>query len=295
MKKVEEFVSMLLVVVIFAIIVTPTHVYARTAIILGSRYLVDYYEILTAQSVANDIAGNFSDRGFVVYNWYGALTTRNNIYTAAGGVGDSRAAIFYVGHGDKEYVWNWAGWIWYYELQYYMHDDSGNKVFDKDIYSYSSNAYSRLAFLWSCRQGDEIGGFHWSGTPYGMPFAWLHTSDLSSDGYRNPYSNPSGLVFIGFNGYAPYLSISLGGVSRAGARFVREFYRQLLYGCSEIVGGVCVPQLVWQALDEVAYGVWGTTFSDSILYQGYDLDGDGVIDGRMVVYGDGNVNWWVLY
>jgi len=52
---------------------------------------------------------------------------------------------------------------------------------------------------------------------------------------------------------------------------------------------------VWQALDEAAYGVWGTTFSDSILYQGYDLDGDGVINGRMVVYGDGNVNWWVLY
>jgi hypothetical protein len=64
MKKVDEFVSMLLVVVIFAMIVTPTHVYARTAIILGSRYLVDYYEILTAQSVANDIAGNFSGRGF---------------------------------------------------------------------------------------------------------------------------------------------------------------------------------------------------------------------------------------
>jgi len=64
MKKVDEFVSMLLVIIIFAIIVTPTHVYARTAIILGSRYQVDYYEILTAQSVANDIAGNFSGRGF---------------------------------------------------------------------------------------------------------------------------------------------------------------------------------------------------------------------------------------
>jgi hypothetical protein len=115
----------------------------------------------------------------------------------------------------------------------------GTGFFDKDIYPHSSNASVRLVFLWSCHQGDEIGGFHWSGTPYGMPFAWLHTSNLSSDGYRNPYSNPIGLVFIGFNGYAPYLSIRLGGVDQAGAIFVGEFYKQFLYGCSGIIGGVC--------------------------------------------------------
>jgi hypothetical protein len=295
MKKVDKTVSILIVIIIFAITIIPTCVYARTAIILGSRYQVDYYEVLTAQSVANDIAGNFSGRGFVVYNWYGASTTRDNIYRAAGGVGDSRVAIFYIGHGDKKYVWNWAGWIWYRELQYLIYDDSGNEVFDKDIYSYSLNTSTRLAFLWSCHQGNEIGGFHWSGTPYGMPLAWLHTSDLSSDGYRNPYSNPSGLVFIGFNGRAPYLSIELGGVDQAGAMFVREFYKQLLYGCSEIVGGTCIPESVRQALDMAAYRVWGTTFGDSILYQGYDLNNDGVVDGRAVIYGDGNVNWWDLH
>jgi len=59
-------------------------------------------------------------------------------------------------------------------LQYYILDDSGNKVFDKDIYSYSSNASTRLAFLWSCRQGDKIRGFHWSGV-------WVSLGLISSD------------------------------------------------------------------------------------------------------------------
>ncbi len=60
-------------------------------------------------------------------------------------------------------------------------DSYGNYVYDYEIYPRTSNYVVKFIFLWSCHQGEVIGGLYSSGRAYGMPFAWLHTNELSED------------------------------------------------------------------------------------------------------------------
>jgi hypothetical protein len=200
-------------------------------------------------------------------NLHGAQTTRENILWAAEGCYDSYAIVFHVGHGWSQYVWNGI----FYEEQWFIIDDSGSvHVFDKEIYPHSVGKDVFFAFLWSCHQGDVIGGSHWSGTPFGMPYAWRNSNQMSDDGYTNPIGDG---LFIGFQGLAPRLTRTMAGRSSAGANFTKYFYSSAF-------------QEDWtinQALDEANRQTFGVdSFADCIFRTGYTIDGD---PGRMVVYG----------
>ncbi|MEM2972437.1 MAG: hypothetical protein QW270_08490 [Candidatus Bathyarchaeia archaeon] len=183
---------------------------AKSSITLGSRDSVPLNEINLDATITNMIAFYSFMAGYKDYNQYGAQTTRNKIFQAAFGNGHIYSISFYIGHGGSEYLWNGI----FYEQQWFITDDEGGHVHDKDIFQHSGCKNCHFALLWSCFQGDTIGGKHWSGTPFGMPHAWLHTTSLSNDGYTSP--DNGGRAFVGFKGVAPFLTYDGLGTTDAG-------------------------------------------------------------------------------
>jgi hypothetical protein len=256
--------------------------FAGSSTQLGSTYDLSPDEINLEDSTAQTIALYSAIGGYVTYNHYGSGTTRSNIYLAANGTGTSCSLAFYIGHGWTGNVWNGL----FLEQQWCIFEDNSGMVFDKDIFPYSSNQNVRFAFLYCCKSGDTIGGTQfWSGTPFGMPYAWLHTTSLNSDGYASPDSGDR--VFLGFHEGAPEL---ISGDQTCNFRgFVTGFYYAAL--CSGR------NYTVNQALNYAAtqYNPACTRFSDTDLYNGiYHLEPGGgypywVLDSQMKVYGNGNI------
>jgi len=264
----------LLFILLFSI---PAVSYAGTSTILGSTHGQCESEINSARNLANFI-GNWSlDCGYITLNWNGPLTTVENIYQATYGDGDPYAISYYSGHGRVRPVW--IIWPIFAENHWDIFADDGTYVADDHVYPYTICRNNRFVFLWACNQGDVIGGTHfWTG-PYGMPHCWLHTTDLSTDGYANP--DGKGYTFIGFYGVGPGFTQEVAGEANAGFLFVQWFYYCVLMNNASIN----------EALDEAARNVWfdgdpNKYFSDCPFYNGFTIGND---YGRMVVYGDGNI------
>lgn len=260
-------ISYLMFFVAFTGLIPACQGKASTA--LGSTWEVPAYEQNYDSIIANFITQHAERAGYWALNFYGSSTTKENILDAAWGWGHSYAIAWYIGHGGYEDWWVW--WPPHFERHKFIRDNEGGKVYDNDIYPETTCRFVRFAFLWSCHQGDEIGkkAYGWY---RGMPFAWLHTSSLSSDGYK--YPDGKGYTFNGFKGKAPYLANYLDGVDHACYYFLGIFYdRTLEYKYS-----------IRAALDYAANAVWwdAPTFADCILYKGTGR-------GQMVVYGDGNL------
>ena len=256
-------------------------VFGKTAVALGSTYNVPSDEQFYDKALINAIITSASTAGYITHDLYGTGTTRENILNAADAFGDLGPddTSFYIGHGDWTYVLNGL----FIEKQWFITDDEGTLVYDKDIYPHSILRNVILVFLWSCEQGDVIGGLHWSGIQYGMPMAWLHTIDLSDNGYTSPDNN--GYTFIGFDGVAPFLTNrDLQFTNGSDALYPLYSFGVEFY--SAIFGYYATQRDVHDALDTAAIVVWGVRFSYCILYIGYSISGE---KGRMVVYGDGNL------
>jgi hypothetical protein len=241
---------------------------AKSSTILGSRWGMPVLEQVIAGQLAGYIYNCSLASGYASYDRYGSSTTTNNVYQAANGMGHAYSISFYgTAHGD------WELW-WPSDKHWKIQVNDGAWVSDNGIFPHTESQRVRFAFLWSCLQGDVKGGnYYWTGA-YGMPYCWLHTNDLSEDGYDSPDGH--GYTFIGFQGPAPLFWIDDFG-SRAGYRFAGNFYRWALWS------GVSIND----ALDYAAYQVWGaTSFADCIYDDGYTLEGD---FGRMRVYGDGSL------
>jgi hypothetical protein len=258
----------------------PQLVSAKSSTVLGSRAGVWEQEEIDADvSITNTITSYSSIADYNAYNWYGANTTQSSICEAAYGVGHFYSISFYIGDGDREnptHFWGWP-WQWHEHVAYFITDDNGTLVYDEDIYDHTSCQNVKFVYLWSCKQGNEIGSMMTypcgEVDPCGMPFAWLHTSCLSSDGYVNPDSGDK--LFIGFEDLAPWLTNDDFGAIDAGYNFLQYFYYASLHrGYYYSVNA---------ALDYAAQYVWGTSYADCILRTGYD-------DGRMKVYGNGNIH-----
>ena len=111
-----------------------------------------------------------------------------------------------------------------------------------------------------------------------MPYTWLHSDDLSPNGYDLP--DYSDLAFIGWTEYGPDLSLDLRGIQDEGAAFTKAFYYY-------------APQPGWyvkSALDNASWTVWHDfgiqRFSDSPYYMGFYV---GSSYCKMKLYGDGTV------
>lgn len=186
--------------------------------------------------------------GWTTYDWYGSHTTKIWILEAASGYGAAKAISFYIGHGSVDYFGN-----------YFIVDDTGVWVYDIDIYYETEDQNTKYILLWSCEQGDGV---------WAMPWAWLHTSDISHDGYHNP--DFGGLAFIGFREIAPFLVREIDGVKEAGFKFIDKFYFWL---------AAPQPRYINSALDRASLYLWGVDFDDCPLYTDPDYE--------MRVYGDG--------
>ena len=242
--------------------------YAKSSTVLGSRYTLTEWEEQTDSQLASFIFNCSLASNYTSYNWYGSSTTQANIYEAAQGAGHVFSTSFYIGEGYNDKI------VWLIEKHYEIATDNGTKVSDDWIHQYSGCQNDRFVFLWSCYQGETIGGTHfWSGA-YGMPHCWLHTTNLSDDGYADP--DNSGYAFIGFTGTAPHLTLRI-STDCAGYKFAGYFYQAALKaGCS-----------INAALDEAAFKVWNVdSFSDSVFCNGFVAGG---VNTSMVVYGDGNL------
>ena len=259
---------LLVFIVLSLLVIVPTECYAKTSTVLGSTHKVDDdLEVQAMAQITQYIYDCSVASGYTSYNWFGSETTEDHIYDAAAGVGHTYSISFFIGHGGDEKVWRP-----FPEGQWWIYDSDGNRVYDREIYPYSESQNVRFVFLWSCDQGDTIGGTHWwSGIHYGMPFGWLHTTDLSTDGYASPDNN--GYCFIGFDGEAPYIIKEFDGRYGVGYYFIGHFYRAAL----------CEDKTINEALDYASRKMWHVDFDESILYNG--LPGY----GNMVVYGDGNL------
>lgn len=272
---------------------------AKSSSQLGSTWNhEDNPEEMAADRDMANLIGNYSlCAGYNDYNWFGASTTANNVYSAASGVGHDYSAAFYIGEGHYEDVWRYLWW----ERQWCIAAQDGSKIYDSDIYPHSGSQSVKFAFLWSCHSGDEIGGNHWpSGVPYGMPYAWFHTNDLSNDGYNSPDSK--GRAFIGFGGGThehdgvavcltwDHWSENEGYLQHGGYTFLQSFY-SVAFCYADFYS-------INAALDEAAWGVWGVpTFRYSIAYTGfnytewdYNLQRLVTRHSWMKVYGDGNMH-----
>jgi hypothetical protein len=251
-------------------------------------------EVAADNTLANSITTNASTVGYSAYNWYGAQTTASNIYTAAAGNGAPYAGgvphsiTFYIGHG---------GITTYYSVQppfafnqYFILDNNGGSVYDNDIWGYTASMETNFAFLWSCEQGDEIGGTNWywylppATLAYGMPHAWLHTTSLSSDGYTNP--DTSNLCFIGFQGGAPGLILNFTQTLDGQWTWNNNFANGILYFLEVFYSDALVKGYsVNNALDAAAQQTWAIpSFNYTDLHNGWLGTG-----GKMIVYGDGNI------
>jgi hypothetical protein len=251
---------------------------ASSSTVLGSTSGLDQNEINAEGNVTSEIAYYASHANYSAYDWYGADTTTSNIYTAASGNGAyadyvPRSMAFYIGHGNFCYYPQ--------STQWFILNKDGWPVYDYDIFDHSSKMQLRFVFLWSCEQGDVIGGpfvpFH--GGPYGMPYAWLHTTSLSNDSYANP--DNSRQCFIGFSGPAPQLTDTYPPDTGS---WITMFYGYALQP----------DNLINDALDfasEVIYGsIYGTTsFSNCILRTGFYLNSGDPLS-KMVTYGQGNMD-----
>src|SRR3972149_363274 len=206
-------------------------------------------ELELASSVALYIACLAALRGWEnVQNYYGAETTSLRIAGCASGYGDDYAISFYSGHGfAMEYYGGYHS---------YITDKFGNRVWDWYLHQFTFERNTRFAFIWSCYQGYEIGGYY-DGmgvyAPHGMPLALLPPPHLDLKGYAGtPYGDQS-CAFIGWDGVAPWLSIedpTGSGADEAGYNFLLNFYASALYHQNSLN----------DALDNATYAVWGPSF-----------------------------------
>jgi hypothetical protein len=229
----------------------PSFAYPST--IYGSTSSVPNDEVTLDASITNQIGNWSSDVGYTPYNWYGTNTTASNLYIGAYDHGETASIVFYIGHGDDGTESD----------GYAILDNSGSWVLASSIYDNSiaqSSGHHKVAVLWSCHQGEDIGE---------MPRAWLHTTSLSADGYNNP--DYSGQAFIGWSGLAPFLGRDDWGTN-AGYNFLYNFYY------SALILGFNLNF----ALDYSADVLWQETFDECVFSTGTG-------DGNMVVYGQGTM------
>ncbi|MCW4047876.1 MAG: hypothetical protein NWE99_10035 [Candidatus Bathyarchaeota archaeon] len=235
------------------LVINPVLAYPST--ILGTPYQVPSNEAELQDSITDQIAvWSIYTAGYIGYVRY-PNTYASQIYQAAYDQGYGGSIVFYIGHGQS----GATGII----------DNSGNWISDTDIYDNSAQysiGHHKFVMMWSCHQAENINH---------MPYAWLHTTSLSGDGFASPDS--SGQEYIGFIGEAPFLSRSftMNNIYRDNASYnllMAFYWYTLTQGFSTNA-----------ALDASVQMIYSENFQQSLWYTGLPDA------GRMVAFGDGNL------
>ena len=134
--------------------------------------------------LCGQIDSAFEASGYSSINQCGTDTTRYIVTTNAWNDEQSsldRIAVFHLGHQSSP---NWA-----------YQDNIGTEISWADI-AVSTVSKHDFVFMFVCDQARS--------PSYGIPAAWVHRGDMSSDGYL--YPDLQGSCYIGFFGYSPIIS-----------------------------------------------------------------------------------------
>jgi hypothetical protein len=205
------------------------------------------------------------------------------------------------------------------------HPDSSNDIWDSaDVYQHATYYGTQpskqyFTFMWTCANGglywtnlnggwQNISGVTWSaaypqGTPnnpntvygyhdniyhtsaVGMPYAWTGRTDMSINGYTNPYGN---YVYIGWENTSPFMANTPPGGYYQYIYFVYWFYNNLLGWDDD-----GEHQTISDSLDHAAgltFG-YGYTFDNSVLNMGQWVEKpeDKWFFCKMRLLGNGNI------
>ncbi len=262
--------------------------------VLGTKYDMDDEEKNYVSNLVYWIvnAAVYGSHG-VVMTTYTDEANKDDILEAAGWYSGNPRHVVFIGHG-----------IYWYDdghMRFKIYTNNGETVEDDEIYGETENRYVKLAFLHSCYQGRRIGEVYTKCILFfcytvhsGMPQAWLHTTDLSSDGYNNPDGN--GYVFIGWYGPAPYLSADLLLDKDFNIHQYTDYmYKFIGYFFSKLYGYYMSEGDVREALDYATKKATDNEyqhFDESPFYNGFYMIGEGLELTKMVVYGDSTYDSW---
>ncbi len=227
----------------------------------GSTYgFSDQTEINLHNQITQEISSMASETSYTDYTYNGQDLTRQNIYLGANDHGDNTGIVYYVGHGSTSGTTMYAN-------NPYDHDITSQQIYDN---SYQHSIYARFVYLDACDLADSKNY---------MPYAWLHTTSISSDGYQSPDNTLK--CFVGWVGSAPYLMNSVDGQSCAGYWFVYYFYE----------GALTLGLNVNAALDYASEQLWQIDFDDGSnkFYTGWIIWYPYTVFGHIVVYGQGTL------
>jgi hypothetical protein len=207
--------------------------------------------------VQGQLHNDFAASGYTTFNNVGGDTTAENIKGNASSDAATydHCTVFQYGHmdGPDAYV-----------------DNTGNVINYTDISYYVTNTKYKLVLLWVCCQA-QTGSVSISH----MCDAWMNNGVTSPDGYNN--SDNSGQCFISFYGFSPWIGNDTdtfyGQITPSMKYFIQDFYYNAL------VNGYDIRN----SLNQASISIFNTTYTSSILYQGYNLWWPG--DPRMEGYG----------
>jgi hypothetical protein len=157
----------------------------------------------------------------------------------------------------------------------YYNPSVSDEIWDYHVYPYTSSSKHFFVFIWTCRQGDFIGGYY-GPYVYGMPYCWHHgvTSGDCFIGFQDA-SMPLTQDSIHYP-YTPYVNWTLSFVDYV----TRNHYT------------------VGQALTQASLDNYAISFIQTELYQGYEeacheFDGwpigEQCDSGRMRIYGNSGI------
>ena len=257
MMILKSIVGMILILALLS-----TFTQAKSAYLLSVSYgdpIEEHYKELLAENLYWILNYN----GYNAHNYHN-MTERRTVFYAAGAEDEPEFSItLYIGHG-------------YYDdhmdpgfRHYYLMVKNGD-VYDYQIYDCTSNQKNHLIYMWSCYQGQVVGGYSYTyHRAYGQPYSWTRHY-LGYYGYWLP--DGSTYVFIGFKQNAPFLKEIIDGVNAAGYQFTFYFiaYATAWYEHYSIK----------EALDLATNAVWHNI---------YFWDESPLYDRGMWVYGDSSL------
>jgi hypothetical protein len=299
---------------------------AHVAVAWGDETTVSNQYERSADSLTTSYIANLVNQGYAGPNWYaanyyGSMTTANNVYQSNLNVKNSPAydylTTFHVGdmypnwlrhgHWEQGEYWddNYQCWIpySYYVIDgytrhyaYYSNEGFGVAGIEDDILYTKTGSKNQFTFIWTCVNADwmseslqmnanhelvpgfTINNYYFYdsyGTGLvGMPAAWTHDFDMSSNGYANP--DTGSMCYIGFENTSKGLCDNSEFITSNYGEFVRDFY---YYALVE-------HQTIRYALNHAMDDNGVSSFGVSWLNQGY-WDSYGYYC-KMRVYGNGN-------
>jgi hypothetical protein len=203
---------------------------------------------------------------YTVFDYFGSSTQKQTVLDNADDFEDNYdyVAMLHYGHGGMNG-----------QNRDYFDDDgyvgSENQIWDYEIWDETSESKHFFVVIWSCRQGDYVGGYDEYYGAYGMPYSWFQ-------GYPS-----SGDCFIGFKNASMPLTQKFEGIS----------YRAWLEGLGIHLS--LSHDTVMQALDQTSNQYFDCDYDQTeLVHPGFTADwpyfGEG--PGEMRIYGNSSIKLW---